>query len=163
MRRLFLWKAHLKYWSGTTITPTPTRLPARSWCCQSRRKTWVLYLGSPWGTSWRTWDFKCPWQLHWTTCNFSLPLAGGRTVFDWPRRTKSRRSNQHVHKAPLLIDVWYSHPWPWCYLSPRAATLIPALTCVFGSATTQHHPIQQAHRTLMTWLADADSTTIHGA
>ena len=37
-RRLFLWKAHLKYWSGTTITPTPTRLPARSWCCQSRAK-----------------------------------------------------------------------------------------------------------------------------
>ena len=42
-RRLFLWKAHLKYWSGTTVTPTPTRLPARSWCCQNGRKTWVLY------------------------------------------------------------------------------------------------------------------------
>ena len=32
IRRLFLWKALLKYWSGTTITPTPTRLPARSRC-----------------------------------------------------------------------------------------------------------------------------------
>ena len=43
MQALCLWKAHLKYWSGTTITPTPTRLPARSWCCRSRRKTRVLY------------------------------------------------------------------------------------------------------------------------
>ena len=42
-RRLFLWKAHLKDWSVTTITPISTRLPARSWCCQSGRKTWVLY------------------------------------------------------------------------------------------------------------------------
>ena len=50
--RLSLWKAHLKYWSGTTTTPTPTRLPARSRCCQSRRKNRVLYLGTPWGTSW---------------------------------------------------------------------------------------------------------------
>ena len=32
IRGLFLWKAHLKYWSGTTITPTPMRLSARSWC-----------------------------------------------------------------------------------------------------------------------------------
>ena len=43
MQALCLWKAHLKYWSGTTITPTPTRLSGRSGCCQSRRKTGVLY------------------------------------------------------------------------------------------------------------------------
>ena len=41
MQALCLWKAHLKYWNGTTITPTPTRLPARSWCYQGRRKTWA--------------------------------------------------------------------------------------------------------------------------
>ena len=35
---LCLWKAHLKYWSSTTITPTPTRLPARSWCCKADAK-----------------------------------------------------------------------------------------------------------------------------
>ena len=30
MKALCLWKAHLKNWSSMTITPTPTRLPARS-------------------------------------------------------------------------------------------------------------------------------------
>ena len=30
MKALCLWTAHLKHWSSTTITPTPTRLPARS-------------------------------------------------------------------------------------------------------------------------------------
>ena len=43
------WKVHLKHWSSTTITSTPTRLPARSWCRQSRSKTWVLYQRPPWG------------------------------------------------------------------------------------------------------------------
>ena len=38
-RRLFLWRAHLKDWSGTTIMPTPTRPPTRIWCCQSGCKT----------------------------------------------------------------------------------------------------------------------------
>ena len=52
MQKFCLWKAHLKHWSSTTITSTPTRLPARSWCRQGRSKTWVLYRRPPWGTCW---------------------------------------------------------------------------------------------------------------
>ena len=136
MKALCLWKAHLKHWSSTTITPTPTRLPARNWCSQSSRKTTVLYSRTPWGTNWRTWDFKSPWQLQCTTGDLSLPLTGGRMNSTWPMRTKSRRSNRHVLNAPLLNDVWYPHPWPWRCFTLRGATMIPALTSVLGRATT---------------------------
>ena len=45
------------------------------------------------GAGWRTLDFKSPRQLHWAPGDFSPSLAGGRTVFAWPRRTRSRCSN----------------------------------------------------------------------
>ena len=135
-----LWKAHLKYWSGTAITTTPTRLSTRSWCCQNGRKTWILYHELHLGTSWRTQNSKSPRQLQWAPRDFSLPLTGRRTNLARPTRTKSRRSNWHVFNAPLLNDVWYSHPWLWCCFAPRGATIMPAFTGVFGSATTQHNP-----------------------
>ena len=138
--KLSVWKAHLKHWSGTPISPTPKRLPNRSFCCQSGRKTWILYQRSPLGTSWRTGDFRSPRQLHWAPRDFSLPLTGGRTNLAWARRTKSRGSNWHVFNAPLLNISWYSHPWPGCCFAQRVATMIPAFTGVFGSATVQHNP-----------------------
>ena len=75
-------------------------------------------------------------------------------------RTKSRRSNWHVLNAFLLnvltpgLDAvslrgvlpWYQH------------SLVSM--AVRRSITTQS---QQAHRSVMTWLAPADSTTFHGA
>ena len=38
MQALCLWKAHLKYWSGTTITPTPTRLSAEAGAAKADAK-----------------------------------------------------------------------------------------------------------------------------
>ena len=140
-QELCLWKTHLKYWSSTTITPTPTRVPTRRWSSQSRGKTWVLYQRPPWRTSWWTWHLEPSWQLHRTTRNFSLPLAGRRIDLAWPRRTKNRRTNRHVFNAPLLNHVRYPHPWPWRCFKSRGTTMMPALTRVLGKATPQHHPI----------------------
>ena len=141
MQKFCLWKAHLKHWSSTTIASTPTRFPARSWCRQSRSKTWVLHQRPPWGTSWGTWYLKPPWQLHRITGDLSLPLAGRRTDLAWPRRTENRRTNRHVLNAPLLNHVRYPHPWPWRCFNPRAASMVPAFTRVLGRTTTQNHPI----------------------
>ena len=139
--KLSQWKYQLKHWGGTSISPTPTRLPTRSLCCQGGRKTWILYYNMLRGTSWRTGNFKFPRQLYAAPKDFSLPLTRGRTKFNWPRRTKSRRSNWHIFNLPLLNDIWKSHPWPWCCFAQRFANIIPPLTGVFGSVTAQHNPI----------------------
>ena len=166
MQKLCLWKTHLRNRSGTTITSTPTRLPERSWCRQSRSKTWVLYQRPPWGTSWGTWHLKPPWQLHRTTGDLSLPLAGRRTDLAWPRRTKNRRTNRHVLNAPLLNHVWYPHPWPWRCFKPRAASMVPVLTRVLGRTTTQNHPIPtRAHvSNHLAWRSGRNNTPwrVHG-
>ena len=141
MQKFCLCKAQLKHWSSTAITPTPTRLPTRSWCSQSRRKTRVLYQRPPWGTSWGTWHLEPPWQLHRTTGDFSLPLVGRRTNLACPGRTKSRRTNRHVLNAPLLNHVRYPHPWPWRCFNPRGNTMMLALTRVLGSTAPRNHAI----------------------
>ena len=56
-------------------------------------------------------------------------------------RTKSRRSNGRKINMPLLNAFSNSHPWHWCCFAPRGATMIPALTGVFGSATAQDNTI----------------------
>ena len=127
MQKFCLWKAHLKYRSGTTITSTPTRLPARSWCRPSRSKTWVLYQRPPWGTSWGTSDLKPSWQLHRTTGDLSLPLAGRKLILlgpgeprtGGPTGTYSTRPSSTTSDilTPGLDAVSTRGVLPWCQRS----------------------------------------------
>ena len=104
-------------------------------------QNWVFYQGSPLGISRKTGVLKFPRQLPGAPRGFSFPLAGRRTKFARPRRTKSRRSNWHIFDPPLFHDIWNSHPWPWCCVAPRGAAMIPSLTGVLGSATAQENPV----------------------
>ena len=110
--KLSLRKAHLKNWGSTSLPPTPTRLPTINLCCQSGRKTWILYRRSALGTNWRTGNLKFPRQLHGAPRDLSFPFAGVGTIFATPRSTKSRRSNRQIIDAPLFHDIGNSHLWP---------------------------------------------------
>ena len=136
-----LWKAHLEYWGGTSISLTSTRLPRRSLCCKSGFKNQILDKVSLLGNSWRTENRNFPRQLHGAARGFSFPLAEREINFVGPRRTKSRQCNWHILDDPLFHNIWSSHPWPWCCFNSMVATMIPSLTDFFGSATAQDNPI----------------------
>ena len=131
----------MKYWGSPSIQPTSTRLPTRRLCCQSARKTRILYEELLLGTSRRTENLKFLRQFHGTPRDFSFYLAGGRMNFARPMRTKSTRSNRHILNEPLFHGIWNLHPWPWCCFAPTGATMIPSLKSVLGNVTVQDNSI----------------------
>ena len=110
-----LWKPHLEHWGGTWIPPISTRLPSRHLCCQSRRKTWILYQTSVLGTSRRTGNLKFLWKLHGAPRDFFIlgDQERGLAQGDQERvkqlaHTQRNPLPRHLKVAPLALMLIHS-------------------------------------------------------
>ena len=163
MQKLCLWKAHLKYRSGTTITSTPTRLLARSWRAKAEAK-----LGSS------TKDRLGGLAGGLDTSNLHGNFTGLRVIFRFlllegelillgpgelktggPTGTYSTRPTSTTSDilTPGRDAVSTRGLLPWCQRS------LVSLAERRRKTTRS----QQEHMSAITWLEEADATTLHGA
>ena len=161
--KLSVWKAHLKYWGGTSISPTRTQLPWRRQCCQSGRKAWILKQGSPRvpARGLENTTFRGTFMGHWEILHFFLLGEERYLLAPGGQRAGEASATYSTHpssttsetRTPDLDAVSFLEVPPWYH---RSLVSLAVRRC----STTW---IQQARRSVMTWHAHAVSTKLHEA